>query len=100
MTGYCVYVSNESRKRELKTRPIYECRCDERLKSESEKSLFTKSTSLTCSRDQCSEAQYFFKKKHTEVFTDKSKGTQPPYPCPDLVVTRDTVTLRCHAERF
>jgi hypothetical protein len=28
----------ESRKRELKTNPIYECRCDERLKTKSEKS--------------------------------------------------------------
>ncbi len=28
----------ESRKRELKTRPIYECRCDERLKTKVEKS--------------------------------------------------------------
>jgi hypothetical protein len=28
----------ESRKRELKTRPIYECRFDERLKTKSEKS--------------------------------------------------------------
>jgi hypothetical protein len=28
----------ESRKRELKTRPIYECRCDERLKTKNEKS--------------------------------------------------------------
>ncbi len=29
----------ESRKREPKTRPIYECRCDERLKTIAEKSL-------------------------------------------------------------
>ena len=28
----------ESRKRELKTRHIYECRCDERLQTKSEKS--------------------------------------------------------------
>ena len=28
----------ESRKREVKARPIYECRCDERLKTKSEKS--------------------------------------------------------------
>jgi hypothetical protein len=28
----------ESRKRDLKTRPIYECRSDERLKTKSEKS--------------------------------------------------------------
>jgi hypothetical protein len=27
------FVYDESRKRELKTRPIYECRCDERLKT-------------------------------------------------------------------
>ncbi len=29
-------VSYESIKRELKTRPIYECRCDERLKTKTE----------------------------------------------------------------
>jgi hypothetical protein len=28
----------ESRKRDLKTRPTYDCRCDERLKTKSEKS--------------------------------------------------------------
>ena len=33
-----VVVYNESRKRDLKTRPIYECRCDERLKTKTEKS--------------------------------------------------------------
>ena len=33
----------ESIKRELKTRPIYECRCDERLKTNTEES-----TRLTC----------------------------------------------------
>ncbi len=32
------FVYYESRKRELKTRPIYECRCDERLKTKYEKS--------------------------------------------------------------
>jgi hypothetical protein len=32
-----VKVFFESRKRELKTRPIYECWCDERLKTKSEK---------------------------------------------------------------
>jgi hypothetical protein len=32
------FVYYESRKRELKTRPIYECRCDERLKTKDEKS--------------------------------------------------------------
>ena len=32
------YVYYEWIKRELKTRPIYECRCDERLKTESEES--------------------------------------------------------------
>jgi hypothetical protein len=33
-----VIVYYESRKRELKTRPIYECRCDERLKTKAGKS--------------------------------------------------------------
>jgi hypothetical protein len=32
----CVYY--ESGKRELMTRPVYECRCDERLQTKSEKS--------------------------------------------------------------
>ena len=31
----------ESIKRDLKTKPIYECRCDERLKSKSEASMYT-----------------------------------------------------------
>jgi hypothetical protein len=31
----------ESMKRELKTRPIYECRCDERLKTKDEESTDT-----------------------------------------------------------
>ncbi len=34
----CLYFNYESRKRDLKIRPIYECRCDERLKTKSEKS--------------------------------------------------------------
>ncbi len=33
-----LFVYYESRKRERKTRPIYECRCDERLKTKAEKS--------------------------------------------------------------
>jgi hypothetical protein len=33
-----ILVFYESRKRELKTKPIYECRCDERLKTKTEKS--------------------------------------------------------------
>ena len=33
-----LFVYYESRKQDLKTRPIYECRCDERLKTKSEKS--------------------------------------------------------------
>jgi hypothetical protein len=32
------FVCYESRKRDLKTRPTYECRCDERLKTKSAKS--------------------------------------------------------------
>ncbi len=38
---YCTLSLNvyyESRKGELKTRPIYECRCHERLKTKDEKS--------------------------------------------------------------
>ncbi len=34
----CFVVYYESIKRELKTTPIYECRCDERLKTKAEKS--------------------------------------------------------------
>ena len=33
-----MFVYSESIKRELKTRPIYECRCDERLKPKGEES--------------------------------------------------------------
>jgi hypothetical protein len=34
----CQILYNESIKRELKTRPINECRCDERLKTKAEES--------------------------------------------------------------
>ncbi len=37
----------ESRKRELKTRPIYECRCDERLKTKFEISTHLGYTGLS-----------------------------------------------------
>ncbi len=40
----CVYY--ESIKRELKTRPIYECRCDERLKTKTEESMCLSYTGL------------------------------------------------------
>jgi hypothetical protein len=36
-----IVVYYESRKGEIKTRPIYECRCDERLKTKSEKSTYS-----------------------------------------------------------
>ncbi len=39
-------VYHESRKRELKTRCIYECRCDERLKTKNEKSTYLTYTGL------------------------------------------------------
>ncbi len=39
-------VNDESRKRELKTRPIYECRCDERLETKSEKSTRLRDLSI------------------------------------------------------
>jgi hypothetical protein len=42
----CIVVYYESRKRELKTRPIYKCRCDERLKTKSEKSAHLVYTGL------------------------------------------------------
>ena len=41
-----VVVYYESIKRELKTRPIYECRCDERLKTKTEESTRLVSTGL------------------------------------------------------
>jgi hypothetical protein len=44
LMGSQTIVYNELRKGELKTRPIYECRCDERLKTKDEKS-----TNLTVS---------------------------------------------------
>ena len=39
-----VIVYYESIKRELKTRPIYECRCDERLKTKTDESTLLAST--------------------------------------------------------
>ena len=41
-----VVVYYESMKRELKTRPIYECGCDERLKTKAEKSTLLAYTEL------------------------------------------------------
>jgi hypothetical protein len=40
----------ESRKRDLKTRPIYECRCGERLKTKAEKSTRLAYTGTQCMR--------------------------------------------------
>jgi hypothetical protein len=37
--GFLLVVYYESINRELKTRPIYECRCDERLKTKAEVSM-------------------------------------------------------------
>jgi hypothetical protein len=48
----------ESRKRELKTRPIYECRCDERLKTIKTKA--EKSTRLFYFRLAFGERNIFF----------------------------------------
>ena len=42
----CLFVYDESRSRDLKTRPTYDCRCDERLKSKSEKSTRLRYTGL------------------------------------------------------
>jgi hypothetical protein len=42
----CHEVYYESIKRELKRRPIYECRCDERLKPKSERSTLLTYTGL------------------------------------------------------
>ena len=40
------FVYYETRKREVKVRPIYKCRCDERLKTKSEKSTLLRYTGL------------------------------------------------------
>jgi hypothetical protein len=45
VSSYIVYY--ESRKRELKTRLIHECRCDERLKTKTEKSTLITYTGVT-----------------------------------------------------
>jgi len=41
-----VYYCSESIKRELKTRTIYECRCDERLKTKAEESTHLEGNGL------------------------------------------------------
>ncbi len=41
-----MFVYYESRKRDLQTRPIYQCRCDERLKTKTEKSTRLTHTEL------------------------------------------------------
>ncbi len=45
-TFVLIFGYHESRKREIKTRPIYECRCDERLKTKAEKSTLLAYTGL------------------------------------------------------
>ena len=42
----CLFVYYKSIKRELKTRPIYDCRCDERLKPKGEESTCLTYTGL------------------------------------------------------
>lgn len=46
MRGTIIVVYYESIKRESKTRPIYECRCDERLKTKTEESTLLVYTGL------------------------------------------------------
>jgi hypothetical protein len=53
------YFYYESRKRELKTRPTYECRCDERLKSKVEESTRLSHT-LGCSGFLCTHTSGSF----------------------------------------
>jgi hypothetical protein len=48
---YVNFVYYESRKRELKTRPTYECRCDERLKTKDQKSVRLGYTGLIGERE-------------------------------------------------
>ncbi len=57
---------SESRKRELKTKPIYECRSDERLKTKSERSArlsYTEFITLSCSEDSEGEENFFLSGK-------------------------------------
>ncbi len=46
MLVYYTVVYYKSIKREIKTRPIHECRCDERLKTKTEESTFLGYTGL------------------------------------------------------
>ena len=46
MVSFILVVYYESLKRDLKTRPIYECRCDERLKTKDEESTCLTDTEL------------------------------------------------------
>ena len=46
MKDYKIIVYYESMKRQLKTRPLYECRCDERLKTKAEESTWLTYTVL------------------------------------------------------
>ena len=52
LDGVSSRVYHESIKREIKTRPIYECRCDERLKAKHEESTLLTSTLL------CAEVEH------------------------------------------
>jgi hypothetical protein len=85
----------ESRKREVKTRPIYECRYDEGLKTKDEKSTRLGYTGLigelehlkikTRSIDEMSVSGVYYESRKRELKTsclsliDKERGKDKPY---------------------
>ena len=67
-----VFVNYESRNRDLKTRPIYECRCDERLKPNSKKSTRLTYTGLLGELEQ--------RKIKTRLINEKFPSVMGEYP--------------------
>ena len=79
----CLFVYYESRKRELNTRPIYECRCDEKLKTKSEKSTRLAYTGFLGDLDNEQQRKYKISctaaLSYSLLYFEKKMNTSPYY---------------------
>ena len=64
---YFIFVYYESRKRELQRRPIYEYRCDERLKTKNEESTLLGHTGLVVELEHLKTKTRLIDKKFASV---------------------------------
>ncbi len=70
-----LFISYESRKREVKTRPTYECRCDERLKIKEEREEREKSLDLLDTSQEVDEEKQQQQHQH-QVLNVVVSGTK------------------------